>query len=329
MVRLVDGHVHDKNATKSALAWLATIDPKYRSEWPREVANRAMRVGPVVQFVKSSQPSNAITKASQKAIETAGPLSKDEARAKLFDVVCKLDEHSYEFKVAEYVYLIETVIGADAALDAIAEGFEKSKPQVVKPGAGTPMESYIKKYVAGTIGFLLLRAKKSAPLRKRLEAQHARFATIAKKSDDWEWCALTFDRALNGSAAFKRQLAAGWKTSLAYLDHVNDDPDLVRDCVKKEPKQSMSVRLAKLGGAGVLEGLVKRKFSSPELVAALRDFGMVKSPEVVELALSLVGKSALKDAPLEWLVAHADYAKPIVQRSKTTTAKAVLARLPT
>ena len=87
------------------------------------------------------------------------------------------------------------------------------------------------------------------------------------------------------------------------------------------------MRLAKLGGVSVLEGLVKRKFSSPELVAALRDFGMVRSPEVVELALSLVGKSALKDAPIEWLVAHADYAKPIVQRSKGAAAKAVLARM--
>jgi len=103
MVRLADGHPHDKNATKSALAWLGAIDPKYRSEWPREVANRAMRVGPLVQFVKTRYASSAITRASQKAIETPGPLSKDEARAKLFDVVCKLDEHSYSFKVQEYV----------------------------------------------------------------------------------------------------------------------------------------------------------------------------------------------------------------------------------
>jgi hypothetical protein len=87
----------------------------------------------------------------------------------------------------------------------------------------------------------------------------------------------------------------------------------------------MSVRLAKLAGVSVLDGLMKRKFSSPELVAALRDFGMVRAPEVVELALSLVGKSALKEAPLEWLVAHADYARPIVERSKST--KAVLARM--
>lgn len=319
MARLVDDHPHDKNPSKSALAWLAAIDPKYRSEWPREVANLAMRVGPLVQFAKSDQPSVAI--------ETPGPLSKDEARAKLFDVVCRLDEHTYDFKVREHVYLIETVIGADAALDAIAEGFEKSKPKVVKPGAGTPMESYVKKYAAATIGFLLLRAKKPAPLRKRLEAQHARFTDIAKKSDDWEWCALTFDRALNGAAAFKRQLAAGWKTDLDYLDHVHDDPDLVRDWVKKEPKQAMTVRLAKLGGVSVLEGLGKRKFSSPELVAAVRDFGMVRAPEVVDFILSVVGKSSAKDAPMKWFEAHAAYARPIVAKSKSPAAKAVLSKL--
>jgi len=32
MVRLADGHPHDKNAMKSALAWLGAIDPKERAQ---------------------------------------------------------------------------------------------------------------------------------------------------------------------------------------------------------------------------------------------------------------------------------------------------------
>jgi hypothetical protein len=326
MARLVDGHPHDKNATKSALAWLAAIDPKYRSDWPREVAHRAMRAGPIVQFVKTQYSQQAITAKSKAAIETAGPLSKDEARSKLVEVVRSLDQHTYAFKVQDFVYLIETVLGAEGTLDAIAEGFETSDP-ATKRGHGTPMESYVKTYAAGTIGFLLLRAKPSAALRKRLEAQHQRFDDIAKKSNDWSWCAQHFDLSLHGAAAFKRMLASGWRISLSTLEYAHDDPDLVRECVAEEPKQAMTVRLAKIGGVSVLEGLAKRKFSSPELLSAVRDFGMVRSPDVVELVLSLVGKSAVKDAPIQWLAAHADYAKPLVARSKSTTAKAALARM--
>jgi hypothetical protein len=327
MARLVDGHPHDKNPAKSAQAWVESIDPKkYLAEWPREVAWRVLRAGPVVQFAKSTSGSNMLTKKTKAALETAGPPSADEARASLAQVVSSMDEHTYEFKIWDFVYLTETILGADATLDAIAEGFEKSKPSTARSG-GTPMESYVKKDVADTIGFLLLRAKKPAPLRKRLEAQHARFDAIAKKSEDWAWCARTFDLSLNGAAAYKRGLAAGWRIDLRTLEHAHDDPDLVRDCVAKEPKQSMTVRLAKIGGPSVLANLGTRKFSASALGPAVRDFGMVRAPEVVDFVLSLVGKSSVKDAPLEWLVAHADYARPIVQRSKSTTAKAVLARM--
>lgn len=326
MARLVDDHPHDKNATKSALAWLAAIDPKYRSEWPREVAYRAMRVGPVVQFVKTEYAQNAITAKSKAAVEKAGPLSKDEARARLVEVVASLDEHTYEFKVNDFVYLIEAVLGADETLDAIAEGFETSKPNVSAAGQGTPMESYVKTYVAGTLGFLLLRAT-STKVRGRLEEQRHRFQAIANKSDDWAWCAQHFDFSLDGAAAVRRTVGMGWRINLKVAEYAHDDPDLVREWVAKVPKDSMTVRLAKIAGTSVLEGLAKRKLSSPELAVAVRDFGMVRSPDVVEFVLSLVGKSAVKDAPIQWLVDHADYARPIVARSKSTTAKAALARM--
>ncbi len=316
MARLVDGHPHDKNATKSALAWLAAIDPKYRSDWPREVASRVMRAGPVVNHAKK-----------QPAIEKGGPPSRDEARAKLADVVANLDEHTSAFKVADFIYLIETVLGADATLDAITDGFERSKPRVAKPGAGTPMECYVKTYAAGTIGFLLLRASNNDALRKRLDAQQQRFAELAKQSGDWAWCAQHLDLSLNGAAGCRRMFASGWRINLEYVEHARDDPDFVRECVEKEAKAAMTVRIAKLGGVEVLSGLAKRKFSSPELSAAVRDFGMVCSPDVVEFILSLVGKSAVKDAPIQWLIDHADYAGPIVAKSKSTTAKAALARM--
>ena len=314
MSRLVDGHAHDKQPAKSARAWVGSIDPKYASDWPREVAHRVLRAGPIVQFEKTA------------AMEMAGPPSRDEARAALMFVACSMDEHTYEYKVWDFVYLTETILGADATLDAIAEGFEKSKPKI-SIGAGTPMQCYVKKYLAGTLGFLLLRAKKPAPLRKRLAAQHARFDAIAKKAKDWGWCAMTFDLALNGAAAYKRALAAGWGIDLVTLENVGDDPDLVRDCVAKEPKASMTVRLAALGGTAVLANLAKRKLWARDLAPAVRDFGMVRSPDVVDFILSLVGKTAVKDAPSKWFREHADYARPLLAKSKSPAAKAVLAQL--
>jgi hypothetical protein len=323
MARLVDGHSHDKSPAKSARAWIGSIDPKqYLAEWPREVAHRVLRAGPIVQI------GAEVTKATAAALDQSGPPSKDEARDALRNVVCSMDEHTYEFKVQDFVYLTETILGADATLDAIVEGLEKSKPKTTSTG-GTPMESYVKKYAATTVGFLLLRAKKPAPLRKRLEAQHARFQTIAKKANDWEWCALTLDLALNGAAAYKRALASGWRINLRTLEDAHDDPDLVRDCVAKEAKQSMSVRLAGIAGPAVLANLAKRKFAATEHGAAVRDFGMVRAPEVVDFILSLVGKASAKDAPMKWFEAHADYARPIVAKSKSPAAKAVLSKLGT
>jgi hypothetical protein len=39
---------------------------------------------------------------------------------------------------------------------------------------------------------------------------------------------------------------------------------------------------------------------------------MIRAPETVELVLSFLGRSSLKDEPLQWLLEHAEYAAPIV-----------------
>jgi hypothetical protein len=54
---------------------------------------------------------------------------------------------------------------------------------------------------------------------------------------------------------------------------------------------------------------------------------MVRAPEVVDFMLSLIGKSAAKDVPMKWFEAHADYARPIVAKSKSPAAKAVASKL--
>jgi len=91
-------------------------------------AHRVLRAGPIVQI------GDKVTKATAAALDVAGPPSKDEARAALAKVVSSMDAHTYEFKVQDFVYLSETILGADATLDAIAEGFEKSKPKTKSTG---------------------------------------------------------------------------------------------------------------------------------------------------------------------------------------------------
>jgi hypothetical protein len=58
--------------------------------------------------------------------------------------------------------------------------------------------------------------------------------------------------------------------------------------------------------------------------AVVRDFGMLRAPEVVMFMASLLGKSSVKDASLEWLKSHASYARPILEKAKTDDAKRAL-----
>jgi hypothetical protein len=186
---------------------------------------------------------------------------------------------------------------------------------------------YFKKAMAGAVGFLLLRASKdrAKKLTERLAAQHDRFATAAKTDRRWRWCAEHFDMSLNGATGVKRAWPGRKSTIIA--EYAHDDPDYVRECVAENPTAPMSVRLVAIAGADVMKGLAKRRWYAAELPSVMRDFGMVRTPETVELALSLVGKSAAKDAPIKWLAEHADYARPMVERAAkagNASAKAAL-----
>jgi hypothetical protein len=144
----------------------------------------------------------------------------------------------------------------------------------------------------------------------------------------------TIDYVTTGSAGVKRTMGK-WVPlqvqplyTCASLDFAADDPEYVREMVAKaEKKEPMSVRVAWIGGPSVLEGLSLRKWPAAQLPSIVRDFGMLRDPEIVTLMLSLVGKSSVKDAPLTWFREHADYARPILENRKDATAKMVLRQL--
>ncbi len=325
MVRLVDGHPHDRNPTKSALAWVASSRAKYFSDWPREVAYRALRAGPAFRVPSATASKVRLGPRDLAAISKSGPLPTADVKAALVSVVASLDAYVYESRVRDWIFIVEAVIGADETLEAIAEGFERSNTAIRV--TATSWRVSVKQRVAATLGFLLLRVSKERAKEHaaRLAEQHARFAAAAKTQPAWVGCVDAFDVSLNGAAAVKRRLGRRKSTILA--EYAHDDPDYVRECVAEDATAPMSVRLVAIAGTGVMKGLAKRRWYAAELPSAMRDFGMVRAPETVELALSLFGKSAAKDAPIHWLTTHADYARPIVERAAkagSASAKAAL-----
>jgi hypothetical protein len=247
-----------------------------------------------------------------------------DVKAAISTVIAKLDaQQIYAFNVRDWLFIAENIIGTDQTLEAIAEGLEGS--DVTIRGNAMSVRIQVKEYAAWAIGFLLLRASKErrSELAARLEAQYTRFDAAAKKQPGWQMCAWALDLSLHGAAGVKRW--GGKSTILA--EYAHDDPDYVRECVAENPTAPMSVRLVAIAGTDVMKGLAKRRWYAVELPSVMRDFGMVRAPETVELALSLVGKSAAKDAPIKWLAAHADYARPMVERAAkagSASAKAAL-----
>jgi hypothetical protein len=301
MVRFVEGR-RDKTPEQAAIRWGATwADDVRHSEWPRKTAEIAVRVGPrIVPTTKKRK------------------LHKGEPGEILAQQLAVFSGHSTSGHAREWVFLIEALIGADATLDAIASGFESicKNPRDV-------FQLAVQTGVTSAIGFMLLRAKNAKAHAKRLEAFRV---TLASKKDHWYAMKGYLDASLNGRAGVDRYLA-GVPRNVIEAEYAHDDADYVRACVDEaDPSEPFSVRLAAIAGPDVMKNIARRKFYADDLPSVLRDFGMIKTRETVELALSFVGRTTAKDAPVKWIAAHADYAMPIVEaaaRKGNAKAKAV------
>jgi hypothetical protein len=313
----IDGLNQDKAPAKSALKWYMASDPIYFTEWPREVLHRVLRV-----FADDAFKTNG--ERALKALDTSGPPDAElllAAIGKTF-VTGKVN---YAFHKRTLVYGTETIAGTDATLMAIANAFAAS-------AWVTPAET-LNESSRGTLiecaGFLFLRAspKVVESAREKIVPLDPSVATA------YEWCARTIDRTLHGAAAVKRSttkvaLEVGALVSDASLELAADDPDWVRDMVPKaRPTEPMSVRIAHIAGPTVLANLSRRKWPAAKMPSVVRDFGMIRDPEIVSFMLDLAGKSSVKDAPLSWFRAHADYARPLLEKTRGDSAKAILRQL--
>ncbi len=328
LTRLLDDHRHDHAPEKFALAVVSATEPVYYSEWPREVACRFLRTGCVTQFKdKAGQGLTARVKA---ALSDSRPLEKAEAQRLLYEAALR-GEEGQEFKVRDFVYGIEAVAGTDAALEAICSGLEDARLELPR-NLADPMHTLFKGALAGTVGFLLLRASAAAKKKavKRLTAVRERLKET--KAEAWEPCAVNLDVSLEGAAAVKRAFA-GRQPDLQLVQYAHDDAAFVRRVVTEDPEQPLTVRHAAIGGPKVMEGLASRKFPLAQMPYLMRDFGMVKSPQTVELALALMPKASTKGTPRKWFEEHADYARPYLEKAargaaeKARLAKAVFRQI--
>jgi hypothetical protein len=316
LIAPVDGLNQDKAPAKSALKWYMASDPIYFTEWPRQVLHRVLHLFAAGAFKKEG---------GMKALETSGPPKAES----LLDAIGDMFETgmvNYAFHKRTLVYGTETIAGTDATLMAIANAFASSA--WVTP-AETLNES-VRDTLVECAAFLFLRASP-----KVVEAAREKIVPLPPATATaYEWCAQTIDCALHGAAGVKRAmrtkcpLEVGALVSNASAELAGDDPDWVREMVvRAKPIEPMSVRIAHIAGPSVLANLSKRKWPSVKMPSIVRDFGMIRDPEIVTFMLSLVGKPSVKDAPLAWFRAHADYAKPILQKTKGDSAKLILRQL--
>jgi len=322
----VDGRNEDKTSASAIKAWMAS-DPVFFTEWPRKTLHR---------FMHASMRSSAGDETGWKAaLENDAPPTAAESLDGLRNLF-RNGGRTYPFNHRDVVWGVEAIAGTDATLDAIVSEIEAEQRVTDSTDVS------VREAVAGTTAFLLLRASPAAAKRARQRLERVfsapRDATIAGAYDDYFD---TIDCALHGAPAVKR-FYAKWAGRVrvwlevpalycaASLDLAVDDPSYIRETITANPKfisEGMSVRVAALGGPEVLAALPKRKWPARQMLAVVRDLGMIRAPEIVTFMASLVGKSSAKDAPINWLRAHADYARPVLEKAKTDAAKLVLRQL--
>lgn len=328
LTRLLDDHRHDHAPDKFAMAVVSATEPVYYSEWPRQVAYRFLRTGCATEF--KDKTGNGLTARTKAALADARPLEKAEASRLLYEAAIHSEEGA-AFKARDFVFGVEAVAGTDAALEALCSGFEDAKLKLPR-NLADPMHTIFKGHLAGTAGFLLLRASPAAKKKalERLAAVRDRLAQTGAEA--WEPCVTNLDVAVGGAAAVKRAFA-GRQPDLGLAQYAHDDAAFVRRVVTEDLEQPITVRHVAIGGPKVMEGLSGRRFPLAQVPYVMRDFGMVKAPQTVELALALMQKASAKGEPMRWFEAHADYARPFLDKvargaaQKAQAAKAVFRQI--
>jgi hypothetical protein len=321
----IDGHKTDKAAGKAAMKAHVASDPIYFAEWPRLVLMRYLRIEAAALSARQTTYDERMAEVHElapTASEDATSLSAEEGIAAVRRMYEQSDE-IYPFQSHAFVYGVESITDTDAVLDALT----------LAVAGGSSKQTNAKTAMIETLAFLLLRATPAVAkgARAKLEQAHE---TLAAQGNPKSEMTAALDLSLHATDAVRRgagkfvELEGEWGLGGYTPLEFADDAAYVREQVPRAKANApMSVRIAWLGGRAVLAGLASRKWAAARMPSIVRDFGMIRAPEVVELMLSLIGKASVKDGPINWFKAHADYARPILAKSKAVAAKGVLRQL--
>jgi hypothetical protein len=309
----IDDGTKDKRAAAAAKKAWGVIDPIHFTEWSRPVLERYLRAAIDTLFVKEPNDFDGPAPTPDEAIDGLRKMFRE-------------GYDTYRFKEAEFAYGVEAIAGTDATLAAIADEIAK-----FTTGNTDGFNYDCRGAIAQTTAFMMLRASPNVVKDARAKMERG-LAKGGPKQYEHYFDALGY--VLHGAKVLSSRAYKWWAMDLwqilclgPTLDFAADDPEWVREQVAKSPKAQLSVRVAWIAGPTALEGLANRKWPARMLPSVLRDFGMLRDPRIVPFMLSYVGKSSVKDAPMKWFRAHADFARPILEKSKGEVAKAVLKQL--
>jgi len=301
--RLVDKHKLDKKPEETARAVLDDPDPpsQFGVEWPRETASRIVRAFP--ESPRSNEHDAALAK--------PGPITPDEARA-LVDRVVNTTAVRPQLQTADFLLLLEAIVGSDVAADVVLSKFERW--QAKDWTADTLRHAFLTAMVAPValtagyyLGFYLLRV--SDPMKKKMRARAT--ALLKRSPPDWP-VHVAIDLALHGGEAVRNNRLR----ALCACHHVTDDPQLLRQLAQHdEHVLSLSPRFVYLGGYDMLDHYAERAKALPRWIVLrfAEEFATIKHPKNVPIMLTLSQKKTAKDVPIKWFLENEEMAKPIVE----------------
>jgi hypothetical protein len=272
----IDGQKADKTSAAASKAFYAS-DPIFFTEWPRKTLHRYLRFGLPMWNVGDDDAAKA-------ALEDDTVPAADDLLA-LLRKRFRRGTYKGPFHYRNLVWGVEAIAGTDATLDAITEEMEV-------PDESVPSSTIVdvREAIVTATSFMLLRASLSVATSAR-----ERMDRVLRSTQDagelFEAYRGAIDFVLHGAAGTKRFLEK-WPNPVwlevptmycsASLDYAIDDGPFVRELLTKSRPLSngMSVRVAALGGPEALALLPKRKWPAVQMPAVVRDFGMIRAPEM-------------------------------------------------
>jgi len=297
LARLVDGHSHDKKAPKWAKKAIESRTSRYRIDWPRKVAAGICHAARLPKFKIDGVALSEV------------PPTPEEARAAIEAAL--VPRNLQRPGGVSLPYILEAFVGTEVVVEAMVGAIEarsiKHLSKDHRDRRGTA--------IVQQLGFLLLRVEPGprdawkSRIAAVLEAVDAQLATMARsvRSD----FITELDRIVRG--AFRPSTPPTYTYLYPYAHAV--DPVLIRELLtdKETLAAAISVRFIYVAGPDVLDDLAIAPMAD-HLAAFAEDIGIFRHEAVARYLLDLVGKRSAKKHPMAWFEAHADFARPVLER---------------